>query len=113
MFGVQKIGRYEVLNHLASGGMGQVYLARTTGLGGCERQVVGKTLDLSVSDDKDAFVTMFLDEARLVGALHHQYIAPVYEVGCDEEGRYYLVMDFVHGETTEAVYKACVERDRP
>src|SRR3954451_5607867 len=83
--------------------MGQVYLAKTTGLGGFERHVVVKTLD--VADDEDQFVTMFLDEARLVGALHHQYIAPVYEVGCDEEGRYYLVMDYVNGETTEAVFR--------
>jgi serine/threonine-protein kinase len=110
VFGVQRIGRYEVLNHLASGGMGQVYLARATGLGGFERQVVVKTLDLSITDDDDAFVTMFLDEARLVGALNHQFIAPVYEVGCDEEGRYYLVMDYVHGETAEAVFRVSAER---
>ena len=54
MLGVQKIGRYEVLNHLASGGMGQVYLARSTGLGGFERQVVVKTLDLSIVDQVEA-----------------------------------------------------------
>ena len=42
--------------------------------------------------------------------LHHQYIAPIYEVGCDEDGRYYLVMDYVHGETAEAVLEA---RGRP
>jgi eukaryotic-like serine/threonine-protein kinase len=113
LLGVQKIGRYEVLSHLASGGMGQVYLARSTGLGGFERQVVVKTLDLSITDDDEAFVTMFLDEARLVGALHHQYIAPVYEVGCDDEGRYYLVMDYVHGETAEAVYRAAGDRTWP
>jgi serine/threonine-protein kinase len=93
--------------------MGQVYLARSTGLGGFERQVVVKTLDLSITDDDDAFVTMFLDEARLVGALHHQYIAPVYEVGCDDERRYYLVMDYVHGETAEAVYRTSKDRGVP
>src|SRR5882757_6932063 len=87
--------------------MGQVYLAKTTGLGGFERHVVVKTLD--VDDDDDQFVTMFLDEARLVGTLHHQYITPVYEVGCDEDGRYFLVMDYVHGETAEAVWKRCLE----
>ena len=104
MLGVQRIGRYEVLDHLASGGMGQVYLARSTGLGGFERRVVVKTLDPG-NDDDDAFVTMFLDEARLLGQLHHQYIAPIYEVGCDEDGRYFLVMDYVHGETAETVFK--------
>ena len=51
MLGVERIGRYEVLGHLASGGMGQVYLAKTTGLGGFERHVVVKTLD--VDDDED------------------------------------------------------------
>jgi serine/threonine-protein kinase len=111
LLGVERIGRYQVLGHLASGGMGQVYLAKTTGLGGFERHVVVKTLD--VADDEDQFVTMFLDEARLVGALHHQYIAPVYEVGCDEDGRYFIVMDYIHGETAEAVWKRSHEGDTP
>jgi len=111
VLGVERIGRYQVLGHLASGGMGQVYLAKTTGLGGFERHVVVKTLD--VADDEDQFVTMFLDEARLVGALHHQYIAPVYEVGCDEDGRYFIVMDYIHGETAEAVWKRSHEGDSP
>jgi serine/threonine-protein kinase len=85
--------------------MGQVYLARLTGLRGFERQVVVKTLDPQTLDD-ETLVHMFLDEARLLGALHHQYIAPVYEVGCDDEGRYFLVMDYVRGETAEGAWKA-------
>ena len=101
-----------MLDHLASGGMGQVYLARSTGLGGFERRVVVKTLDPSSTEDDEAFVTMFLDEARLLGQLHHQYIAPIYEVGCDEDGRYYLVMDYVHGETAEMVWKRANEREK-
>ncbi|CAN5479209.1 hypothetical protein BH11MYX1_BH11MYX1_16860 [soil metagenome] len=111
MLGVERIGRYEVLGHLASGGMGQVYLAKHTGLGGFERRVVVKTLD--VADDEDQFVTMFLDEARLVGALHHQYIAPVYEVGQDADGRYYIVMDYIDGETAEAVFRRSSEGELP
>ena len=92
--------------------MGQVYLARATGLGGFERQVVVKTLDPETIDD-DSFVQMFLDEARLLGTLHHQYIAPVYEVGRDDRGRYYLVMDYVKGETAEAAWKAAIRAGRP
>jgi serine/threonine protein kinase len=110
VLGVHRIGRYEVLDHLASGGMGQVYLARATGLGGFERRVVVKTLEPHTTDDEDAFVTMFLDEARLLGQLHHQYIAPIYEVGCDPDGRYYLVMDYIHGETAEQVWKRRSDR---
>jgi len=109
---VQRIGRYEVLGHLATGGMGKIYLAKTTGLGGFERQVVLKTLDVDDENENedDPFVTMFLDEARLVGRLHHQYIAPVYEVGRDEDGRYFLVMEYVRGETVEALWKRACER---
>lgn len=113
MFGHRRIGRYEVMSHLASGGMGHVWLARATGVGGFERQVVIKTLDISVHDDTDTLATMFLDEARLVGALHHQYIAPVYEVGVDEGGRYYLVMDYVHGESLETVFRVSSDRVVP
>lgn len=108
MVGVRQIGRYEVVRHLASGGMGQVYLARATGLGGFVRQVVIKTLELGTEDD-EALAAMFLDEARLHASLHHHAIAPVFEVGCDED-RYFLVMEYVHGETAEAVFRAVDER---
>src|SRR4051812_40689730 len=103
MLGLDRIGRYEVLKHLASGGMGKVYLARATGLAGFERHVVVKTLEAETFDD-DCFVTMFLDEARLVGMMHHQHIAPVFEVGQDIEGRYFLVMDYIHGQNAQAVW---------
>jgi len=94
--------------------MGQVYLARSTGLGGFERQVVLKTLDPDPEASEDEqLIKMFLDEARLLGALHHQYIAPVYEVGRDERGRYFLVMDYVRGESAEAVYNAAKEAGGP
>jgi serine/threonine protein kinase len=99
----ERIGRYELVKHLASGGMGQVYLARLVGLGGFERHVVVKTLDLEGTDEDEA-VAMFLDEARLLGQLHHQHIAPVYEVS-HEAGRHYLVMDYVHGHTAHEIWQ--------
>jgi hypothetical protein len=103
----ERIGKYEILRHLASGGMGRVFLARASGLGGFERHVVLKTLDIP---DDDQYVAMFLDEARLVGSLHHQHIAAVYEVGRDEDGRYFLVMEYVHGQTAAATWEQTIER---
>jgi serine/threonine-protein kinase len=106
---VERIGRYELVSHLASGGMGHVYLARFGGLGGFERHVVLKTLDLQgVDADEDDAVAMFLDEARLLGLLHHQHITPVFEVGRDE-GRLYLVMDYIHGHTAHDVWQRTLE----
>ena len=66
MLGVQKIGRYEVLTP-GVGGHGSGVPGARYRTRGFERQVVVKTLDLSNTDDDEAFVTMFLDEARLVG----------------------------------------------
>ena len=87
--------------------MGHVYLARSTGLGGFERHVVVKLLDVSGEDDD--LVAMFLDEARVLGALHHQFIAPIYDVGRDSDGRYFLVMEYVRGETATQVIQALQE----
>ncbi len=81
-----------------------MYLARSSGLGGFVRHVVLKTLDLPGTDEDEA-AAMFLDEARLLGLLHHQHVAPVYEVGKDEHGELFLVMDYVHGHTAHDVWQ--------
>jgi eukaryotic-like serine/threonine-protein kinase len=103
MSDVLRIGRYEVLKHLASGGMGDVYLARFSGVAGFERHAVLKTLHIA-SDDDDV-VAMFLDEARVAGRMHHQHITPAYELARDDDGHYFLVMDYVHGQTAKAVWR--------
>ncbi len=95
---MQRLGKYELLRHLASGGMSRVFLARATGPGGFARHVVLKTLPTERRDDEQ-YVSMFLDEARLVAALNHQHIAQVFEVGCADDGTYFLAMEYVHGET--------------
>ena len=105
---VERLGRYEVVRHLAHGGMASVYLARVSGIGGFERHVVLKTLREDAIAD-DSLVPMFLDEARLVATLHHQHIAQVFDVG-HEGNTYYLAMEYVHGETVRAVLEAAVKQ---
>src|SRR5687768_1738829 len=65
-----RLGKYEILSHLASGGMAEVYLARASGIEGFERLVVVKRILPKWADNID-FVTMFLDEARLAATLQH------------------------------------------
>jgi len=103
-----RIGRYEILKHLASGGMGSVYLARSSGLAGFERHVVLKMLATVSSDDEEA-LAMFLDEARVIGRMHHQHIAQAHELDSDEDGQYFLVMDYVHGQTAKTVWQQTSE----
>ncbi|HEY4182719.1 MAG TPA: serine/threonine-protein kinase [Kofleriaceae bacterium] len=104
----ERLGRFELVSHLASGGMGKVYLARIPGLAGFERHVVLKTLRASEIPD-ESYVSMFLDEARLAASLHHQHVAQVYEVGISDDV-YFLAMEYVHGKSVRAVLEAADAR---
>ncbi len=90
------LGRYEVIRQIASGGMADLLLARARGLEGFEHHVVIKRIRADVDDDQ-AFIDMFLVEARLAGALHHHNIVQVHDVG-EENGKPYFAMEYVHGE---------------
>jgi eukaryotic-like serine/threonine-protein kinase len=99
-----RIGRYDVITSLATGGMGRIFLCRASGLGGFERRVVIKTLEVPITAETEAAIAMFLDEARLLGLLHHQHIASVFEVGRDED-RHYMVLDYVDGLSAHDVWE--------
>jgi eukaryotic-like serine/threonine-protein kinase len=88
------LSRYRVLSLLGAGGMGEVYLAADDKLA---RRVAIKILPEAVSRDEEAKLRM-LREARAVAALDHPNVCTVYEVG-EHEGRPYIVMQFVEGET--------------
>ncbi len=98
----ERLGKYELLRHLASGGMARVFLARVDGVGGFTRHLVLKTVRPERTEDS-SYVSMFLDEARLIATLHHQHVAQVYDVGVAEDGTYFLAMEYLHGETVRAI----------
>jgi serine/threonine protein kinase len=106
--GPLRIGKYEVISHLATGGMAQIYLARQSGLGSFERHVVLKTILRERAQDQ-RFVTMFLDEAKLAATLNHQNVAQVYEVD-QADGAYFMAMEYVHGENTRALLETTIRR---
>jgi serine/threonine-protein kinase len=106
-----KVLGYEIVQHLASGGMGRVYLARSQpGPGGFERHVVLKMLDLEAPAD-DPRVAMFLDEARVIGRMYHHHIAPAFTVGRDQDGRFYLAMEYIHGHSAATVWERTLDLD--
>jgi serine/threonine protein kinase len=101
-----RIGRYDLITALATGGMGRIWLAQAKGVGGFERKVVIKTLELPHDTaEAEAATAMFLDEARLLGLLHHQHLASVFEVGRDDDGRYYMVIDYLDGHSAHDVWE--------
>jgi serine/threonine-protein kinase len=88
-------GRYELVAHLATGGMGAVFRARHVHL---RKDVALKVLrpDLSASPD---IVERFRREAEIASALDHENIVRVTDFGRSEEGYLFLVMDLLSGES--------------
>ncbi|WP_051271531.1 protein kinase domain-containing protein [Shimazuella kribbensis] len=87
-------GRYEILEHIAGGGMATVYLGRDNVL---NRIVAVKVMDPQLGQD-DEFVKRFILEAQATGRLSHPNIVNVYDAG-EENGIYYMVMEFVESIT--------------
>ena len=88
-----RIGKYEVEQFLG-GGMSRVYRARDTVLG---RRVAVKILTEAGMADLEA-KARFLQEAKVASNISHENIISVYDFG-EENGRPYIVMEFLEGET--------------
>jgi len=86
---------YTGIRQIARGGMGSVYEALQLGTEGFSKRVAIKTLLPRFSEDP-RFVTMFMDEARLVADLVHENIVQIYQLGRNDEG-YFIVMEYVRG----------------
>src|SRR5262245_3893237 len=95
------LGRYQLIAELARGGMAIVYLAVVQGPGGFNKLVVVKELKPELIDEP-AFLTMFLDEARLAARLSHPNIVQTNEVGNDGK-RYFMAMDYLDGRGLDRV----------
>src|SRR3954469_19848546 len=93
-------GRYEILRHLARGGMAEVYLAHDLML---DRKVALKVLFPELSTDR-SFVERFRREAQAAANLSHPNIVSVYDWG-EEEGTYFIVMEYVDGRTLSTTLK--------
>ena len=87
---LQRIGRYEILERVASGGQGTVYRARDTVL---DRVVAVKVINQPVADDP-AYLEALQREARLAARLSHPNIATVYDFQVEGDIAY-IVMEFV------------------
>lgn len=91
------IAHYRLLEPLGRGAMGEVWLAEDTQL---PRKVAVKLLPLHLSADPDA-VNRLMREAQAAASIDHPGVVTVYDAGI-HEGRPYLVMQRVEGETMEA-----------
>src|SRR5262245_61092511 len=93
-------GRYQLLDQLGAGGMGEVHLARDLRL---ERRVAIKLLPRELEADPTARERL-RREALAAAALDHPFICKVHEIG-DADGRMFIVMEYVEGETLHAAMR--------
>ncbi|MBK6530247.1 MAG: protein kinase [Deltaproteobacteria bacterium] len=105
-----RIGRFEVIAEIGTGGMASVYVARSTGSGGFRRLVAIKVMHAHLSSD-ESFVDMFLDEARVAATIHHPNVVPIIDVGF-EDGLVFLIMDYIEGDSFSNVEKVAISLRR-
>jgi serine/threonine protein kinase len=108
--GRSRFGRYELLRRIGVGGMGEVFLARVEGEPGVdvERLCVIKTIRTGFAQSR-AFVERFLAEARVLSALSHGNIVPVYDVG-KVGTALYIAMEYVAGKDLAAIIERAAAR---
>ncbi len=102
--GAQRLGHYELLHPLGTGGMAEVFKARAIGPAGFERDVVVKRILPAYGRDED-FVRMFTDEARILGLIHHPNVVQAFEFG-EDDGTLYLALEYVEGPSLSRILRA-------
>jgi serine/threonine-protein kinase len=92
-----RIGSYQIVSLLGSGGMGDVYRARDERL---RRDVAVKVMREALAGRPDAHAR-FLREARSVAALNHPDIVTVHEIGEGDNGEPFIAFELIEGETLD------------
>jgi eukaryotic-like serine/threonine-protein kinase len=108
---VRRLGRFQIIGRLATGGMAEVYLALSGELPGYRTLLVVKRILPHLASNRQ-FIGMFLDEARLAALLDHPNVVRIIEVGHDGE-EYFLAMELVQGKPLSAVLRKATRERRP
>jgi serine/threonine-protein kinase len=105
----QKFGPYTLYHKIASGGMAEIYLARTGGLQGFEKFLILKMIHPKWSQDAK-FISMLIEEAKLAVTLNHTNIAQIFDLG-KQNDLYYIAMEYVEGRDLFQILVRSSERD--
>ena len=92
---MEQFGKYSLIRKIGTGGMAEVFLARTTVAQGLNKTLVIKKIHTAYARSRQ-FVTMFVDEAKIALGLNHPNIIQVFDFGAVGD-TYFLAMEYVEG----------------
>lgn len=104
----ERIDQYEILQHIARGGMADVYLAQDVDL---QRRVALKVLIGALAADDD-FAKRFRREAQTVANLDHPHIVHIYSTGFTPDGRPYIAMQYIDGGSLRERLERLAKREK-
>lgn len=105
----ERVGRFEILLPIGTGGMATVYLARTLVVDELYREVALKLMHPHLRTEDGALAHQLVQEAKVAASIRHPNVVPVLEVADDPHG-VYLVMEYVEGATLSALIRAALAR---
>jgi serine/threonine-protein kinase len=98
---VESFGKYVLLEKIASGGMAEVYLAKSTGASGVSKFLAVKRILPQYSDNPE-FIEMFKEEAKIAVNLNHSNVVSIFDFGVEKK-QFFLVMEYVEGQNLRQV----------
>ena len=100
------LGRYQISQHLATGGMAEIYLAHLDGMSRFRKELVLKVLQTRWEGHPEV-VDLFLGEARLSALMDHPNIVDVYDVA-EQNDRHFIAMEHIAGKTLAELAKRAI-----
>src|SRR3954467_3538106 len=101
-------GRYLLLERLAIGGMAEGFRAKITSSHGFEKILVIKRILPHLAADP-SFVTMFIDEAKLMAQLTHPKVVQLLDFG-DVAGQYFIALEYIDGNDALALLRSAAQK---
>jgi len=98
---LKKFGRYFLLDHLAQGGMAEIYRARMASVDGGGRLIVIKRIQAGFGSNKE-FLQMFKSEIKVTMGFNHPNIVQLYDFG-EENQQPFIAMEFVDGKNLRQI----------
>lgn len=97
----ERFGKYILLEKLASGGMAEIYLAKSLGAQGVNKFLAVKRI-LPQFCENPEFKEMFREEAKVSVNLRHSNVVPIFDFG-EEKNQFFLVMEYVEGRNMRQI----------